>query len=91
MSVRIALAWPDSSLTGVFCILHALDLTGNEVEALKKSGKTAEQLKALNQDLKKKHKDVKAGYYDLEGKFDEVKLSFRFIHLCHCWVWMHTH
>ena len=71
--------------------MHALDLTGNEVEALKKSGKTAEQLKALNQDLKKKHKDVKAGYYDLEGKFDEVKLSFRFIHLCHCWVWMHTH
>ena len=52
-----------------------MDITDNEVEGSKKSGKTAEQLKALNQDMKKKHKDIKAGYYNLESKFDEVNLS----------------
>ena len=58
-----------------FVFLRVIDITDNEVELSKKSGKTAEQLKAMNQDMKKKHKDIKAGYYTLEGKFDEVSVS----------------
>ncbi|KAK7111519.1 hypothetical protein V1264_011134 [Littorina saxatilis] len=47
------------------------DITDNEIEGSKKTGKSAEQLKQLNQEMKKKNKDIKAGYYDLEGKFDK--------------------
>ncbi|XP_025106175.1 alpha-2-macroglobulin receptor-associated protein-like isoform X2 [Pomacea canaliculata] len=47
------------------------DVTDNEISGSKKSGMTLEKRKDLNLDLKTKNKDIKSGYFRLEGMFSE--------------------
>lgn len=49
------------------------DVTENELEDPRKVGKMTERMKTVNQQMKKQHKDIKAGYYELEGMFDELE------------------
>lgn len=51
------------------------DVTDNEISGSKKSGMTLEKRKDLNLDLKTKNKDIKSGYFRLEGMFSEVGCS----------------
>lgn len=56
------------------------DVTDNEVQGAKKPGKTPEEKKALEYDLRSQGKDIKAGYYKLENvmsEFDREEPEFR--------------
>ncbi|KAK7507177.1 hypothetical protein BaRGS_00001112 [Batillaria attramentaria] len=56
------------------------DITDNEVEGAKKRGRSQEEMKELEHNLKSQSKDIRAGYYRLEdmiSEFDREEPEFR--------------